>query len=95
MQALQKLLAFSTVQENNQCDTVYPLSTPLEAARYMGTWYNIQHSHGALFQPDNFDCTTALYSELNTEAGTFNVYNSSTISFLPRFGVSGKATIAG
>jgi hypothetical protein len=61
----------------------------------MGTWYEIQHSSGASFQPDFFDCTTALYSGLNAEAGTFVVQNSSTVSFLPRFGVTGKAKIPG
>ena len=94
MLALSKLLALTGVQ-NNQCDPVSPLAAPLEADRYMGTWYEIQHSHGAPFQPDNFDCTTAVYSDLNAEAGTFKVYNSSTVSFLPRFGVHGSATIAG
>ena len=61
----------------------------------MGTWYEIQHSHGAPFQPDSFECTTAVYSNLNAEAGTFNVDNTSTIGTKPRFGVHGSATIAG
>ena len=94
--SLSKLLAFSTVQENaHKCDPVSPLEFAFEADRYMGTWYNIQHSHGAAFQPDSADCTTALYSDLNAEAGTFKVYNSSTISFLPRYGVTGSASVAG
>ena len=86
MLALSKLLAFTSVQ-NNQCDNVSPLAAPLEADRYMGTWYNIQHSHGAPFQPDNLECTTALYSDLDAEAGTFSVYNSSSVDSQPRFGV--------
>ena len=32
---------------------------------------------------------------MDAEAGTFKVYNSSTVSFLPRFGVHGDATVAG
>ena len=39
------------------CDTVEPLSTPFDAVSYMGTWYNIQHSKGAAFQPESFECT--------------------------------------
>ena len=39
------------------CDPVEPMTAPFEADRYMGTWYNIQHSTGAIFQPDFFDCT--------------------------------------
>jgi len=44
----------------------------------MGTWYDIQHSYGASFQPDNLDCTTVLYFDTDAEAGTFSSYNSST-----------------
>ena len=61
----------------------------------MGTWYEIQRSHGSPFQPDSFNCTTTAYSNLNAEAGTFDVYNSSTVKSLPRFGVHAKASVAG
>ena len=94
MLAISKLLAFASVQ-NNQCDPVSPLAAPLETDRYMGTWYEIQHSHGAPFLPDKYECTTSLYSDLNAEAGTFKVYDSYKIGFLPRIGVHGLATIAG
>mmetsp|Transcript_959 Transcript_959/g.1502 ORF Transcript_959/g.1502 Transcript_959/m.1502 type:complete len:104 (-) Transcript_959:264-575(-) len=77
------------------CDAVEPLAETFDAARYMGIWYEIQHSHGAAFQPDNFDCTQAQYTDLDPEAGTFKVYNSSTVGFLPRAGVHGSATCAG
>ena len=77
------------------CDKVNPLPFTFDAALYMGTWYDIQHSRGAIFQPDFFDCSTALYSDLDTENGTFTVYNSSTVGVLPRFGVTGTASIAG
>ncbi len=76
------------------CDTVGPLATPFDAASYMGTWYNIQHSTGAAFQPDWFDCTTALYSDLDAETATFTVYNSSSTKLTPRFGVTGSASCA-
>ena len=96
MLAVSKFLASASVQENNtKCDTVYPLSFAFDAARYMGTWYEIQHSHGAFFQPDSFECTIAVYSNLNAEAGTFELYNSSTVGSKPRFGVHGTASIAG
>ena len=36
-----------------------------------------------------------MYSDLNAEAGTFTVYNSSTVGFLPRTGLTGSATVAG
>ena len=49
MLALSKLLAFNSVQDNIVCDNVQPLSNPFEADRYMGTWYQIQHSSGAIF----------------------------------------------
>merc|ERR1719183_100611 len=77
------------------CDAVEPLAAPFDAARYMGKWYEIQHSSGAMFQPDFYDCTTADYTDLNLDAGTFTVYNSSTVKFLPRFGVTGNATVSG
>ena len=93
--AARNLLALSTASENtNVCDNVEPLAT-FDATKYMGTWYNIQHSHGAAFQPDYFDCTQALYDNLDADAGTFNVYNSSTVGFLPRTGVHGTASVAG
>ena len=90
------ILFVSALGQNQagKCDKVFPLSFPFEATRYMGTWYSIQHSSGSSFQPDFFDCTTAHYSGLNAEAGTFKVYNSSIISFFPRYGVSGSAIIA-
>ena len=80
---------------NVTCDTVEPLATPFDAEAYMGTWYDIQHSTGAAFQPDYFDCTLAKYSDLNLEAGTFTVSNTSTVKFFPRAGVTGTATVAG
>ena len=86
--------AATTPANSVVCDTVEPLAS-FDASRYMGTWYNIQHSHGAAFQPDNFDCTQAVYSNLDQDAGTFEVYNSSTVGFLPRTGVHGNATCAG
>ena len=92
MQAVSKLLALNSVQK---CDTIYPLPFAFEADRYMGTWYEIQRSHGSPFQPDSFNCTTTAYSNLDAEAGTFDVYNSSTVKSLPRFGVNAKASIAG
>jgi len=98
MQALSKLFTYETVKGKNKCDTVSPLPSPFEADRYMGTWYEIQHSSGAAFQPDFFDCTTALYYDLNVEAGTFMVHNTSTVGFLPFipiYGVTGTAKIAG
>ena len=81
--------------DNLTCDMVEPLSAPFEADRYMGTWYEIQHSTGAAFQPDFFKCTRAEYTDLDAEAGTFKVYNNSQVGFLPPTGVRGTASCAG
>ena len=93
---LASLLESSTVTapvNSVVCDPVEPLAS-FELSRYMGTWYNIQHSHGAAFQPDSFDCTQAVYSNLDEAAAAFEVYNSSTVGFLPRTGVHGSASCA-
>ena len=49
--AVSKLLGFSFLDDrtNTVCDTVEPLSAPFEATRYMGTWYEIQHTGGVAF----------------------------------------------
>ena len=84
--SLSKLLAFKSVQENKVvCSSVEPLPFALEAERYMGTWYEIQHT-SIFFQPDSFDCTMAVYSDLDAEAGTFTSYNSSTVGSSSRRG---------
>ena len=94
--SLSKSLAYFGVSSNKiVCDTVEPLAAPFEADRYMGTWYEIQHSTGASFQPDFFKCTRAEYTDLDAEAGTFKVYNNSQVGFLPPTGVRGTATCAG
>ena len=91
----KSILALGSGSSNSVvCDDVAPLDS-FDAARYMGTWYEIQHSHGAIFQPDNFDCTRAEYTDLDAAAGTFKVYNNSQIGFLPPTGVHGTASCAG
>ena len=86
--------SFTDGPKTTVCDTVEPLTEPFDAAAYMGTWYEIQHSAGAPFQPDSFDCATALYSDLDPETASFTVYNSSTVGPSPRFGVTGTASCA-
>ena len=47
----------ATTMNGPVCDTIDPLPS-FDASRYMGTWYEIQHSKGASFQPvENFTCT--------------------------------------
>ena len=82
-------------QTNIVCDDVSPMTATFRPADYMGTWYDIQHTGGTTVQPDFFDCTQAIYSDLDTETGVFKVYNSSTVGFLPRTGVHGTAGVAG
>ena len=58
----------------------------------MGTWFEIHHYKGEPFQPNSWTCNQATYSKLDTEKGTFKVYNSRQgIFFGPRFGVHGDA----
>ena len=80
---------------NVVCDTVEPLAEPFDAARYMGIWYDVQHSQGAAFQPDFFDCTQAEYSDLDPDTASFTVKNSSQVLPLPRTGLTGTASCAG
>ena len=77
------------------CDTVDPLAEEFDATRYMGLWYDIQHSSDVFFQPPYFDCTTAKYYNLDADAGTFTVYNSVTVGRLPRFGIKIPSSVAG
>ena len=60
----------------------------------MGTWYEIDHVKNQPFQPDDWTCTQAQYSDLNLTTGQFSVYNSSQAkNFIgPRFGVHGTGT---
>ena len=82
---LSKLLPKS---DSVVCDTNSPLPFNFEAARYMGTWYEIYHSKGEPFQPDSWTCNTATYSDLDEDKATFKVYNSGQGRFFgPRFGV--------
>ena len=74
------------------CDDVPGLPFKFEANRYMGTWYEIYHSKGEPFQPDSWTCTTAHYSNLNAEDGSFSVYNSGQGKrYGPRFGLTADA----
>ena len=77
------------------CDTVEPLAEPFDAARYMGTWYEIQRSSGAIFQPDIQNCTQAEYTDLDAATASFTVKNSFQVLPLPRAGLTGSATCAG
>ena len=96
---LAKLLGLSgsaAVVDNKKgnvvCDSVPGLPFTFEADRYMGNWYEIYHSKGEGFQPDSWTCSQASYTDLDTEAGTFKVYNSGEGRFYgPRFGVHGDA----
>ena len=60
----------------------------------MGTWYEIQHTTGFVFQPDWMDCTRAQYTNFNADELTFDVYNSSQFGFLPTSGSHGTASCA-
>ena len=74
------------------CDTVEGLPFSFEPTRYMGNWYEIYHSSGEPFQPNSWTCNQASYTDLDTEKGTFKVYNSGEGRFFgPRFGVHGDA----
>ena len=85
------LESVSTTMNGPVCDTVEPLPS-FDADRYMGTWYEIQHSKGAHFSPvEDFQCTQAVYSNLDADAGTFDVYNSSE----PRTGDAGRTGVNG
>ena len=79
---------------NIVCDTVDPLDS-FYPDRYMGTWYEIQHSMGQPFQPDSTSCTRAEYTDLDADAGTFKVYNNYQLGRLPPVGVHGTASCAG
>ena len=59
------------------CDSVAGLNDEFDAARYMGTWYEIYHTQNQPFQSDDAKCVSALYSNLDASTGKFTVYNSS------------------
>ena len=65
-----------------------------EPKRYMGTWYSIQHSTGNPRIPDR-NCVTAIYDQLDLEAGTFRVQNSYSEEFGPRKNLVGSVTNEG
>ena len=59
--------------------------TDFNGVAYMGAWYEQQHSSGLIFEPDGSTCVEALYSNLNTADGSFNVLNSlQDANFSPR-----------
>ena len=89
------LFSASETLQSTVCDTVEPLAEPFDAERYMGLWYDIQHSSDVFFQPPEADCTTAKYYNLDADAGTFTVYNSFIYRFLPRFGITIPSSVAG
>mmetsp|Transcript_17068 Transcript_17068/g.12133 ORF Transcript_17068/g.12133 Transcript_17068/m.12133 type:complete len:88 (+) Transcript_17068:32-295(+) len=47
-----------------------------DAAAYMGTWFQVQKSSGLFYVSDDAECTQAIYSNLDAQKGTFDVYNS-------------------
>mmetsp|Transcript_42171 Transcript_42171/g.30353 ORF Transcript_42171/g.30353 Transcript_42171/m.30353 type:complete len:83 (-) Transcript_42171:424-672(-) len=49
----------------------------IDATAYMGTWYEQSHALHQPFQSDDWSCTEADYTNLDTSLGTFDVYNSS------------------
>ena len=73
------------------CDSGNITGLPsFDAERYMGNWFEIYHTKNQPFQPDSWTCSQATYSNLNTDDGTFTVYNSGQGRFHgPRFGVTG------
>ena len=73
------------------CDTPTPMAN-FDGARYMGTWYNAAHSPNMPFQDDSRTCTTATYSDLDSN-GNFNLYNSGEAQYQVggRTGVTGTA----
>ena len=98
LSAIKTLLAASVYTEsasNVICDSVDPLAEPFDAARYMGTWYEIQRSQGAVFQPDFINCVEAQYKDLDTETASFTVLNSSQVIPAPRTYLEGSATCSG
>ena len=63
----------SAVAQNSICDT--PATMPdqvFDPERYMGVWYSITQSKGNFYIPDT-PCTSALYDQLDLEAGSFRV----------------------
>ena len=77
-----------------KCDPVEPLAQKFEPERYMGLWYEINNTSRISFQPEWFMCVTAEYTNLDVDAGTFDVQNTSQFLWSPRFGINGEATIA-
>ena len=74
------------------CDSWAGLPFTFDPERYMGNWYGIMHAKNQPFQSDNWTCSQATYSDLDLDAGTFKVYNSSEgRMYGPRFGVHGDA----
>lgn len=77
------------------CDEIEPLKEPFDAERYMGLWYEINNTRGIPYQPDWFNCITAEYSNLDLDAGTFDIRNTGQWYRSPRFGIKGKGSIDG
>ena len=75
------------------CDTIAPIVN-FDATQFVGTWYEQQHVQDPQ-EPSYYQCSTAQYYNLDTEAGTFKVYNSFQTPifglYTPRIGVHADA----
>ena len=89
---LESSLAF-TASNTIVCDTVEPLSA-FDGERYMGVWYQIQHSKDFHSGVPGAQCTAANYSDLSDDA-VFAVYNSCQVNYGERDGVHGTGRVVG
>ena len=63
------------------CDNVEPLAESFDAERYMGAWYEIQHTYGSTSVPagnqtflgESFHCNVNRFSDYDAETGEFTV----------------------
>ena len=78
------------------CDSINFI-TDFDATRFVGTWYEQYHVEDSV-EPSYMQCETAQYTNLDAEAGTFDIYNSYQTPFLgmmlPRIGVHAKGECA-